>query len=43
MAVIGLAGMLTSYAAVQTEDFNDIKLYTLKNKAATTVYKFSTQ
>jgi aldose 1-epimerase len=37
MAAIGLAGILTSYAAVQTEDFDEIKLYTLKNKAGTTV------
>jgi len=37
MAAIGLTGMLTSYAAVQTENFDEIKLYTLKNKAGTTV------
>ena len=34
---VALAGMLTSQAAVQTEDFDEIKLYTLKNKAGTTV------
>jgi len=37
IAAIGLAGMLTSNAAVQTSDFDDIKIYTLKNKAGTTV------
>ncbi len=37
IAAAGLAGMLTSHAAVQTTDFDDIKLYTLQNKAGTTV------
>jgi aldose 1-epimerase len=37
IAAIGLAGMLTGNAAVQTSDFDTIKLYTLKNKAGTTV------
>lgn len=37
MAAISLAGVLTSYAAVETSDFDDIKLYTLKNSAGTTV------
>lgn len=37
MAGIVLAGILTSNAAVQIEDFDEIKLYTLKNKAGTTV------
>ncbi len=37
IAAIGLAGVLTSNATVQTADFDNIKLYTLKNKAGTTV------
>ena len=37
IAAIGLAGMLAGNATVQTADFDNIKLYTLKNKAGTTV------
>ncbi len=37
IAAIGLAGILTANAAVKTSDFDDIKLYTLKNKAGTAV------
>jgi aldose 1-epimerase len=34
---MALTGMLTGYAAVKTSDFDEIKLYTLKNKSGTTV------
>ena len=37
IAAIGLAGILTANATVETSDFDDIKLYTLKNKAGTAV------
>ena len=37
VGMLGLIGILAGCASVKTADFDEIKLYTLKNKAGTTV------